>query len=327
MLQDRLEGTVVPGRVIPSEDPEVIVLDLGEDRRARVPAREFGVPPRPGVDVEVFVDLFHPEYGAFSASHDKAVRLRALDTIERAHRDDAIIDGEVVSAVEGGFVVDVGLRAFVPASQVALRPVKDPDQMLGQSLRFKVLRFEKNRANVVLSRRPLLEDEKKVLVRDLRPGAVVEGQVRELKEHGARVDVGGLDGFVFMKDLSWSNVKDASEVLEVGERQRFKVLKIDKSKGRLQLGLRQTHDDPWVRADQKYPPGTLVKGMVVSKTDFGCFVEFEPGLEGLIFATPPLATDSAREVLRRADIGDELEALVVEVNLLAKRIGLRLREG
>jgi len=326
MIEGRPEGEVITGRVVPSEVDDHVVVQLTAGMNALVSARDFGVPPRSGDEVDVYVDGFNAETKMYAASHDKAKRLRALDAVGRAFQGSKTIEGEVVSTTEGGFVVDVGLRAFLPASQVGLRPLRDPDQILGQRLEFRVLRFNRNRANIVLSRRPLLEAERKEVLRTVRVGAIVEGVVRDIAEQGVGVEVGGADGFIHRSDLSWSRTEKPEQVVSAGQKLRLKVLKVDKKRGRVQLGLRQAQDDPWANADAKYPPGSPVRGMVVSKTDVGCFIEFEPGLEGLIFATGPLATDAAKDRLRKADIGDELDAIVVEVNLLAKRISLQLAE-
>jgi small subunit ribosomal protein S1 len=291
-----------------------------------VPRRDLGVTPRPGEEVDVYVDGFNAETQMYVGSHDKAARLKQLDRIQHAFESSSTVEGEVVALTEGGFVVDVGMRAFLPASQVGLRPVRDPDGLLGQRLEFRVLRFNRSRANVVLSRRPLVEAERKEVLRTIRVGAVVDGVVRAIRDAGVDVEVGGADGFISRSDLSWSRTEKPEQAVSIGQTLRLKVLEIDKKRGRVRLGLRQAQDDPWTTADQKYPPGSNVRGMVVSKTDVGCFIEFEPGLEGLIFATGPLATDAAKERLRKADIGDELDAVVVEVNLLAKRISLQLAD-
>jgi small subunit ribosomal protein S1 len=326
MLQGRPEGQVVSGRVLASEADDHVVVELAAGVRALVPTRDFGVTPRPGQEIEVYVDGHSDEAQMFVGSHDKAKRLLALERVERAYEQGADIEGEIVSAIEGGFVVDVGLRAFLPASQFGARPVKDVETVLGQRFSFRVLRFNRSRVNVVLSRRPIVDAERKEILRTIRVGAVVDAVVREVVEAGVDVDVGGADGFVHRSDLSWSRSDKPEQLAKVGQRLRLKVLKVDKKRGKVQLGLRQAQDDPWAEADTKYPPGTEVRGMVVSKTDVGCFIEFEPGLEGLVFATGPLATDAAKAKLRRTDIGDELDAVVVEVNLLAKRISLQLKE-
>ncbi len=324
MSEARADGTVVSAEVLRTEGDDVLVAFAKEDT-ARVPVRDFAQPPRVGARVSVFIDTLGAD-GAYLGSVEKAERLSALDRVEAAYHGRQTIEGEIVAAIEGGFIVDIGLRAFLPSSQLSLRPIKDPDQALGQRLGFRVLRFHRGRANVVLSRRPILEAERSELMGSVRVGAVVEGVIREFVDQGVRVDVRGIDGFIHNADLSWDKGESPSSVVSVGETRRLKVLRFDKKRGRVQLGLRQAQDDPWADADARYPVGTRVRGMVVSKTDFGCFLEFEPGLEGLIPLSGPLTTDAARERLRKADIGDELEATVVDVSLTSKRIGLQLVE-
>jgi len=326
MLEGRPEGQVVTGRVVPDDAEDHVIVELDPGVKATVPTRDFSVTPRPGDVVELYVDGFSADTQMYVGSHDKAKRLHQLDLIERAFEQSQNLEGEVVSAIEGGFVVDAGLRAFLPASQVGLRPLRDPEQILGQTLSFRVLRFQRSRANVVLSRRPILEAERKQVLRTVRVGAVVDGIVRDISPQGVSVEVQGADGFIQRGDLSWSRSERPEQIVKLGETLRLKVLEVDKKRGRVRLGLRQAQDDPWTKADEKYPAGARVRGMVVSKTDVGCFIEFEPGLEGLVFATGPLATDQAKERLRKVEIGDELEAVVLEVNLLAKRISLQLAD-
>jgi small subunit ribosomal protein S1 len=320
---DRPEGQVILGHVHAEADEGGFVVRLPNGTEVVVPPGEVGREPvRVGEPEWVFVDQYSEAREGFVGSFDRARRLRRLDALERAMREDQSVEGEVVSAVVGGFAVDVGLRAFVPTSQIALRAPRDPDEVLGQRLQFKVIRCQKTRANVVLSRRPLLEAERRSLFAEIRPGATVEGTVRAYSESGVIVDVQGVEAFMHVGDMTWGRERDPQKLVRLGERLRAKVLRVEKKRHRLQLGLRQTQDDPWTDADRRYPPGTEVTGMVVSRTDFGCFIEFEPGLEGLVFSSGPLASDEER--LRRADIGDELTAVVVEVNLTAQRISLQL---
>lgn len=306
-----------------AEDMVELDLELGGERAlARMPRRELPAGVRPQDALAVFVDFFDGQRWVVSA--EKARRLAALDRMERAFRAKETVEGEVVSLVKGGYAVDVGLRAFLPASQIALRPLKTPEEALGQRFRFRVIKFQPGPAKVVLSRRPLLEKDRDHLAKQVRVGAIVEGTVREVVSNGARVDVRGLDGFLHVNDMTWGQTKDPHQFVREGQTLRLKVLRYEKKKGRLGLGLRQLQDDPWNDADQRYPAGTPVRGMVVSKTDVGCFIEFEPGLEGLIFSTGPLATPSAQRALAKADIGDELSAQVVEVQMVSRRVILRL---
>ena len=237
------------------------------------------------------------------------------------------MSGEVVSAIEGGFDVEVmGIRAFLPASQVGLRPVRNPFEVLGHTFNFKVIRFNKSRYNVVLSRKVLLGEERKQTFKRLREGAIVDGVVRSVVDFGAFVDLGAVEGLLHVTDMSYGRLGHPSKVVDVGDKLTVKVLKIDKKARRISLGLKQLEDDPWVDASGRYPKGTEVKGLVVSKTDFGCFIEVEPGLEGLVISKGPMVSDRARAKLRRTDIGDEIEAVVLDLDRAGRRFSLRLKE-
>ncbi|MGF1511492.1 MAG: S1 RNA-binding domain-containing protein [Myxococcota bacterium] len=323
--ESRPDGQVILGHVHAEGPDGSKLVRLPDGTETFVPSAELGgAPVTVGEPAWVFVDQWSESKQAFLGSLDRAQKLRLLDALERAMNDDQDVEGEVVSVVEGGYSVDVGLRAFVPASQVALRTPKNPEDVLGQRLRFKVIRCQKSRANVVLSRRSILETERRSLFSQIRVGATVEGVVRDFVESGVIVDVNGVEGFLHVSDMTWGRERDSRKLVKQGERLRAKVLRVERKAHRLKLGLRQTQDDPWTDADRRFPPGSKVRGMVVSKTDFGCFIEFEPGLEGLVFSSGPLATEGARDRLRKTDIGDELDAVVVEVNLVAKRISLQL---
>jgi len=320
----RPEGELHLGHVAEVCEDGALLVKLADGTEVHVPEREKA---DVAVDVPawVFVDVFSEERGRFLGSLEMAERLRLLQRMQDAHRNKELVTGEVVSAVQGGFAVDVnGIRAFLPSSQVALRPLTAPDALIGQRLDFVVQRFNRARVNIVLSRRPILEGQRRELMRQIRTGATVEGVVRGFADNGLLIDVGAVDGFLRVADATWGKERDPRKLAKLGDRFRLKVLDVDRKRGRLKLGLRQTQDDPWTDADTRYPPGTRVKGMVISKTDVGCFIEFEPGLEGLIFSTGPLADDATKARLRKADVGDELEASVIEVDLVGRRISLQL---
>jgi len=320
----RPEGELHLGHVAEVREDGDVLVKLADGTQVQVPANEKS---DVAVDVPawVFVDRFNDQRGCFVGSLEIAERLRLLQRMQDAFRNKEQVKGEVVSAVQGGYAVDVeGIRAFLPSSQVGLRPLADPDALIGQRLDFVVQRFNRARVNIVLSRRPILEGQRRELMRQIRTGATVEGIVRGFAEHGLLIDVGGTDGFLHVADATWGKERDPRKLAKIGDRFRLKVLKVDRKRGRLELGLRQTQDDPWTDADTRYPPGTKVKGMVVSKTDVGCFIEFEPGLEGLIFSSGPLADEASRARLRKADVGDELEASVIQVDLVGRRISLQL---
>lgn len=276
-------------------------------------------------ELTVYVEHSAPD-GSYIVSKSKADRMARLDRIQEAFDQGTVIHGEVVAVTEGGFHVDVGIKAFLPASQVALRPVKDPDEVLGQTFRFRVIRFSRGRQNVVLSRRTLLEVEREEALSRLRVGALVDGTVRRLADFGAFIDLGGAEGLLHLSDMSWGRVRRADEVVEVGQRLKLKVLRFEKKTKRVSLGLRQVQDDPWLRVPQKYVAGTRLNGFVVSKTDYGIFVEVERGVEGLVMMAGPMVTPTARRALARVDIGDDLDVVVLDMDPGQKRMSLVLYE-
>lgn len=324
------EGRVFPASIKEFGDVQVLVEVSGVGE-GLLPSRELmargsdQVTARIGDPLSVYVE-HQGDGGKWVVSKDMADRLARLEQIERAYEAGQTVQGEVVGEMPGGYAVDIGLKAFLPASQVGLRAPKDPEEVLGQTLDFKIIRYDRGRTNVVLSRRALLEAERDKTLDRLRIGSIVDGTVVRLTEFGAFVDLGTIEGLLHISDLSWGKVSHPSEVVKVGQALTLKVLRFDKKNQKLSLGLRQIEDDPWVNAKTKYPPGTKVRGMVVSKTDYGCFIEVEPGLEGLVHATGPLVSDRAKERLRKTDIGDELPAKVLDLDLTARRLSLAVEE-
>ncbi|MEO1235041.1 MAG: S1 RNA-binding domain-containing protein, partial [Myxococcota bacterium] len=245
--------------------------------------------------------------------------------VQAAYRAGELVEGEVAGTTDGGFTVDVGVRAFLPASQVGMRPVRRPDDILGQRLTFKIIRFDRNRQNVVLSRRVLLEAERDARLGRLRVGAVIDGTVRSFTEYGAFVDIGGgIDGLLHIEEMGWTRIRRPQEAVKLGEEVKCKVIGLDKGKKRISLSLRQLQDDPWLTIQQTHPVGSKVTGLVVSKTDFGAFLDLLPGLEGLVLSSGALVDPGDAAALRKVDIGDELEAKVVDVDVEGRRLSLVL---
>ncbi len=327
-----LEGRVMLAEVTEASEDR-LVLQLGEGEGEGVlsasdftrAGQEHGL--KVGDRFEVYVEQRANDRDRWLVSKDKADRLATLDRLAQAFEAKQTVEGEVVAEVEGGFAVDVGLKAFLPGSQVAMRPVADADEVLGQRFTFRIIRFERRRQNVVLSRRALLEGEREKVFSALKVGAIVKGVVRSIADYGAFVDIGNSEGLLHVSDMSWQSVKHPSQVVSVGQDLLVKVLKFDRKNKRLSLGLKQVQDDPWVAAPTKYAAGTIVTGMVVSKTDYGCFIQVEPGVEGLVHATGSVATDSAKGKLKKADIGDDLTAKGIDLDLTQKRLSLQLVEG
>lgn len=336
-LVDGLEGQLLEAEVIEVLDgDQQVVARLGEEAASievTIPLGDFRVAQSDvpqlsaGERFEVHVEQRTQDGKRFVASRDKALRLRALQRVEAAFRAKEPVEGEVVGHMEGGFAVDVGVRAFLPSSQVALRPIRKTDEVLGQRFTFSIIRFEKNRQNVVVSRRVLLETERKDRLGRLREGAVVEGTIRSFTEYGAFVDIGGgVEGLLHIEEMSWTKVRRPQNVVAKGDVVKVKVIKLEKGKGRISLSLRQLQDDPWSSAADKYSVGSIVNGLVVSKTDFGVFLEIEPGLEGLVHSAGKLVSPRDAAILKRVDIGDELAARVLDVDQETRRMSLALVE-
>lgn len=330
-----LEGSSLPAEVLelhPDDDQVLVRLEgHGQGEEAVVPLGDFRVArsDTPAVAVgdrtEVHVEQRTNDGKRWVASRDKVVRLAAFKTVQEAYRGGELVEGEIVGSIEGGFSVDVGVRAFLPASQVGMRPVKRPDEILGQRLTFKIIRFDRNRQNVVLSRRILLEADRDQRLARLREGAVVEGTVRSFTDYGAFVDIGsGIEGLLHIEEMGWSRIKRPQDVVKANQSIKCKVIGLDRAKKRISLSLRQLQDDPWLTIEQKYPAGATLKGLVVSKTDFGVFLDLEPGLEGLVLSSGALVAPGDAAALRKVDLGDELEAKVVDIDLEGRRLSLVL---
>ncbi|MBX2813139.1 MAG: S1 RNA-binding domain-containing protein [Myxococcales bacterium] len=330
-----LDGLLLDAEVISvaTDDDQAVVRlhGAGTQAEAVVPLGDFRVGRSDvamvaiGARLPVHVEHLGQDGRRWIASHDKAMRLAAFERVLATHRAGETIDGEIVGQVDGGFSVDVGVRAFLPASQVSIRAVRRPEEVLGQRCTFKIIRFDRNRQNIVVSRRVLLESERDERLGRLRQGALVEGCVRSFTEYGAFVDIGaGTEGLLHIEEMGWSRVRRPQDVVTLGDTITCKVIHLDKDKKRISLSLRQLQDDPWLSASEKYAPGTVVKGLVVSKTDYGVFVELEPGLEGLVFSTGPIVDPQDAAKLGNVDIGDDLAAKVVDINLETKRLSMVL---
>lgn len=325
-----LRGAFVDATVTAIEDEHVSVALPGEalgiiprGDLVRLSQDDLGVAV--GDSFSVYVEQHSGD--RYLVSKDKADRMAQLTRLGPISKSGELIEGVVVGVTDGGFVVDVGVRAFCPSSQFSLRPVRDADELMGQTFSFKITRYQKARQNVVLSRRALLEKERDSALKHLKVGALVEGRVVRFADFGAFVDIGGIDGLLHIGDMSWGRINNPSEVVQIGDELTLKVLKFDKKTRRISLGLRQCQDDPWLTVPQRFASGTRVRGPVVSKTDFGCFIEIEPGVEGLVHTSGPMVTDTAQRALAKTDIGDELEATVLDLDPSQKRMSLALFEA
>src|SRR5262249_457616 len=286
------EGEILRGTVI-AVGKDYAIVDVGYKSEGQVPLEEFrgadgSIEVKAGDSVDVLLQSRANDAGMVVLSKEKADRFKVWDEISAACERDELIEGTITTRVKGGLSVTIrgGVKAFLPGSQVDLRPVRNLDAFLGQAFKFKVIKFNKKRGNIVLSRRVLLEKERAALkestLERLKEGQIVEGIVKNLTEYGAFIDLGGIDGLLHITDMSWGRVNHPSELFQVGDHVRVKVLKFNAATERVSLGLKQITEDPWSRAAEKYVPGTVVRGKVVSLKDYGAFIELEEGIEGLV---------------------------------------------
>jgi small subunit ribosomal protein S1 len=324
------EGEVVRGRVVHIGTSEVLV-DVGYKSEGAIPIEEFrGLLPKVGEEIEVFLEAKEDSEGLIVLSKDKADKIKVWDAITRAYEKGAAVEGRVVEVVKGGLAVDVGVKAFLPGSQVDLRPIKNLAALVGESIRAKVIKLNRRRGNVVLSRRTLLEEEReekrKHTLEVLAEGMTMTGVVKNITDYGAFVDLGGIDGLLHVTDMSWGRVGHPSEIFQVGDQVEVVVLHFDRDSGRVSLGYKQRSSDPWERVDQTYPPGTKTRGKVVSLTNYGAFVELEPGVEGLVHVSEMSWTRRVRHPSKLVNVGDEVDVVVLDVNKQAKRISLGMKQ-
>jgi small subunit ribosomal protein S1 len=334
--EDLKEGDIVKGKVIALGNENVIV-DIGYKSEGAIPLHEFvdgegKVSVKVGDEVDVFLESREDEDGLCVLSKEKADRLKVWDEISAACERDELIEGTISARVKGGLSVTIrgGVKAFLPGSQVDLRPVRNLDAYIGKAHRFKVIKFNKKRGNIVLSRRVLLEKERAELKEQtldkLKEGQIVEGIVKNLTEYGAFIDLGGIDGLLHITDMSWGRVTHPSELFQVGDHVRVKVLKFNSETERVSLGLKQMMEDPWTHAQGKYPPGTVVRGKVVSLKDYGAFIELEQGIEGLIHVSEMSWTRRVKHPSKVLAIGDTVEAVVLDIDPRQNRISLGMKQ-
>lgn len=326
-------GEVIQGKVLKVAEAEVVV-DVGLKTEATVPIAEFQnsegqLTVAPGDTIDVWVEQYDEVSGAVSLSHKKAVHRRIWERIERAFQEQTTISGRVIDRIKGGVTVDIGVPAFLPASHADVRPHSDLETLKGQEFACKVIKINRKRNNVVVSRKLALEEElnrrKTELAERLVEGAELVGKVKNIADYGVFVDLGGLDGLLHITDLSWGRVANPSEVVQVGQEIRVKVLKHDVEKGRVSLGVKQLTPDPWEMVPRTYESGARVTGRVVSLTDYGAFVELQPGVEGLVHISEMSWSKRLRHPSKILKVGDRVEVGVLEVNLPKRRISLSLK--
>jgi small subunit ribosomal protein S1 len=334
-FRELTEEEIVRGRVV-EVGKEFVTIDVGYKSEGQVPLSEFDtrdgkLEVKRGDEVDVFLERREDQEGALILSKTKADKMKIWDEIAQAcEQGDSMIEGTVVSRVRGGLTVDIGIPAFLPGSQIDLHPVQDLDRFIGQRLTFKVLKFNRKRGNIVLSRRSILEQEREVLkketLKNLAVDAVVEGIVKNITNYGAFVDLGGVDGLLHITDMAWGRVGHPAKRFSVGDCVTVKVIGFDQGSGRISLGMKQLTPDPWTTVAEKYPVGSRVRGKAVSITDYGVFVELEEGLEGLVHISEMSWTKKIKHPSKYVRIGDIVEAVVLNVDTEKKRISLGMKQ-
>ncbi len=328
------EGQVVTGTVI-SVARDLVLVDVGYKSEGQISIREF-IDEEGNVNVnvndqfEVMIEVWDEEEETVLLSYEKAKKVKVWDAIKDIYDADGTIEGVITSRVKGGFSVDIGLLGFLPGSQADLRPIRNMDEMVNQTYTFKILKYNKKRNNIVLSRRVLLEAERDKLrsttLKAIEDGKVMEGIVKNITEYGVFVDLGGVDGLLHITDISWGRVKHPSELFSIGDKINVKILSFDLEKERVSLGMKQLTPDPWTTAIEKYPVDSKITGKVVSLTDYGAFIELEEGVEGLIHVSEMSWTRKIRHPSQMVTVGEEIEAIVLDLKPDNRRISLGIKQ-
>jgi small subunit ribosomal protein S1 len=328
-------GSIVSGIVVEIR-PDVVVVNAGLKSEGIVPIEQFksergDLEVEVGDEVKVALDAIENGFGETMLSREKAKRSMVWDELEEAFSNEAAVTGRINGKVKGGFTVDIqDVRAFLPGSLVDVRPVRDPAYLEGKDLEFKIIKLDRKRNNVVVSRRAIVEEEhseeREQLLEKLQEGAILHGVVKNLTDYGAFVDLGGIDGLLHITDMAWKRVRHPSEVVNVGDELDVRVLKFDRERNRVSLGLKQLGDDPWVSITRRYPSGTRLFGKVSNVTDYGCFVELEPGVEGLVHVSEMDWTNKNVNPAKVVQVGDEVEVMVLDVDEERRRISLGMKQ-
>jgi small subunit ribosomal protein S1 len=334
-VRDIVEGEIVRGTILEIKDDAVLV-DIGYKSEGLIPLREFRTPSgdvtvKVGDVVDVYLEQKEDSDGLIVLSREKAEKIKIWDELSRVYEKGGAITGMILGRTKGGLIVDIGVRAFLPGSQVDLRPVRDLDKLIGKAFPMKIIKLNQKRGNIVLSRRELLEEERRHLkeqtLANLAEGMRIKGKVKNITEYGAFVDLGGLDGLLHITDMSWGRVGHPSELFQVGDEVEVVVLKFDRANERVSLGYKQRLPDPWESVEQKYAVGSKLKGKVVSLTDYGAFVELEEGVEGLVHISEMSWTQRVKHPSKVVAIGDNVEVVVLDVDRANKRISLGMRQA
>ncbi len=327
------EGSLVDGRVV-AFLPDGVVIDIGYKSEGIIPQSEFSGDELKqlavGSPIQVFLESREDMDGNLLLSKEKADRMKVWGDLEKLQESGAPINGKIISRVKGGLIIDIGVKAFLPGSQVDLRPTRDLDRLLGQTVPVKIIKMNHLRSNVVVSRRVLLEEtrekRRQETLSNIQEGQWIDGVVKNITEYGAFVDLGGVDGLLHITDMSWGRISHPSEVLSVGQKASVMILRHDRETGRISLGFKQRSVDPWLLADQAYPIGSRVKGKVVSVTDYGAFVELEPGVEGLIHISEMSWSHEVKHPSKLVSVGQAVNAVVLSIDPKARKISLGMKQ-
>ncbi len=328
-------GSLVVGEVVHVDD-EVVIVNAGLKSEGVIPTEQFRnangeIGVKVGERIEVVIEYMEDGFGQTRLSREKACRVKAWDVLEEAFEKQSVITGIMTGKVKGGFTIAIDtIRAFLPGSLVDVRPVRDPSYLEGKELEFKVIKLDRKRNNVVVSRRAVVENEisaeRDQLLANLEEGQIVKGVVKNLTDYGAFVDLGGVDGLLHITDLAWKRVKHPSEMLNIGDEVEAKVLRFDRERNRVSLGLKQLGDDPWVDLARRYPVGTRIFGKVTNITDYGAFVEIEEGVEGLVHVSEMDWTNKNVHPTKVVQLGDEVEAMILDIDEERRRISLGIKQ-
>ena len=328
-------GSIITGIIVAIND-DVVIVSAGLKSEAVIPIEQFKndkseIGISVGDEVEVALDAVEDGFGETKLSREKAIRARTWIDLEKAFEEGAVVEGIINGRVKGGFTVEIdNVRAFLPGSLVDVRPVRDPAYLEGKELEFKVIKLDQRRNNVVVSRRAVVEKEysaeREALLKELQEGNTVKGIVKNLTDYGAFVDLGGIDGLLHITDMAWKRVKHPSEVVEVGQEIDVKILKFDRERQRVSLGMKQLGEDPWQDLARRYPPQTRMFGKVTNIADYGCFVEIEDGVEGLVHVSEMDWTNKNVNPSRVVQVGEEVEVMVIEIDEERRRISLGIKQ-
>jgi small subunit ribosomal protein S1 len=327
------EGTIIEGRIV-SISKDKVVVDIGYKSEGIIQIDEFSTEELQRLKVNdrlpVYIEEREDAEGNLILSKEKADKMKVWEDLEKAYKEERVVEGKILSRIKGGMMVDIGVKAFLPGSQIDLHPVRDLDALVGKSFPLKIIKINHRRGNVVVSRRILLEEsrdkKRQSTLATLKEGQIIQGTVKNITEYGAFIDLGGIDGLLHITDMSWGRVGHPSEVFVVGDKAEVMVLKYDRDTGRISLGLKQKTADPWTNVANKYPAGARVRGRVVSLTDYGAFVELEPGIEGLVHVSEMSWTHEVRHPSKLVSVGDTIEAAVLHVDPNSRKISLGMKQ-